>query len=157
VRAVWNGTSYGAGLIRVLLDQGVTVVEVDRPDRRTRRQRGKPDPIDAEAAARAVLAGVDAQKATGFPVAPACKAAGVTHSAYYTRTARRPHRNPLSASSRRPGWVAEICRIHARSKATCGAPRVHAALRRRGWAVNHKRVERLMRLHGVVGCRPRRR
>jgi transposase len=33
------------------------VVEVDRPDRRTRRQRGKSDPIDAEAAARAVLAG----------------------------------------------------------------------------------------------------
>jgi transposase len=50
--------SYGAGLTRVLLDQGVTVVEVDRPDRRTRRQRGKSDPIDAEAAARAVLAGV---------------------------------------------------------------------------------------------------
>jgi transposase len=50
--------SYGAGLTRVLLDQGVRVVEVDRPDRRTRRQRGKSDPIDAEAAARAVLAGV---------------------------------------------------------------------------------------------------
>jgi hypothetical protein len=33
------------------------VVEVDRPDRRTRRQRGRSDPIDAEAAARAVLAG----------------------------------------------------------------------------------------------------
>jgi transposase len=50
--------SYGAGLTRLLLDRGVDVVEVDRPDRRTRRQRGKSDPIDAEAAARAVLAGV---------------------------------------------------------------------------------------------------
>jgi transposase len=49
--------SYGAGLTRYLLDQHVAVVEVDRPDRRTRRQRGKSDPIDAEAAARAVLAG----------------------------------------------------------------------------------------------------
>ena len=49
--------SYGAGLTRFLLDAGVKVVEVDRPDRRTRRQRGKSDPIDAEAAARAVLAG----------------------------------------------------------------------------------------------------
>jgi transposase len=49
--------SYGAGLTRLLLDRGVNVVEVDRPDRRTRRQRGKSDPIDAEAAARAVLAG----------------------------------------------------------------------------------------------------
>jgi transposase len=33
------------------------VVEVNRPDRRVRRQRGKSDPIDAENAARAVLAG----------------------------------------------------------------------------------------------------
>jgi transposase len=49
--------SYGAGLTRYLLDQHVAVVEVDRPDRRTRRQRGKSDPIDAEAAARTVLAG----------------------------------------------------------------------------------------------------
>jgi transposase len=49
--------SYGAGLTRHLLDHGVKVVEVDRPDRRLRRQRGKSDPIDAVAAARAVLAG----------------------------------------------------------------------------------------------------
>jgi len=34
----------------LLLHQGVNVVEVDRPDWRTRRQRGKSDPIDAEAA-----------------------------------------------------------------------------------------------------------
>jgi putative transposase len=53
--------------------------------------------------------------------------------------------------------VAEIRRIHARSHGTYGAPRVHAELRRRGWAANHKRVERLMRAHGIVGYRPRRR
>ena len=39
------------------------MVEVDRPDRKTRRQRGKSDTIDAEAAARAVQAGT----ATGTP------------------------------------------------------------------------------------------
>jgi len=50
--------SYGAGLAGYLLHQQVVVIEVDRPDRRMRRQRGKSDPIDAEAAARAVLAGV---------------------------------------------------------------------------------------------------
>jgi transposase len=50
--------SYGAGLCRHLLAQGVNVIEVDRPDRRTRRAKGKSDPIDAECAARAVLAGV---------------------------------------------------------------------------------------------------
>jgi len=49
--------SYGAGLARALLGAGVAVVEVNRPHRHTRRQRGKSDPIDAEAAARKVLAG----------------------------------------------------------------------------------------------------
>jgi len=49
--------SYGAGLCRHLLAEGVRVLDVDRPDRRTRRTRGKSDPIDAESAARAVLAG----------------------------------------------------------------------------------------------------
>jgi putative transposase len=34
---------------------------------------------------------------------------------------------------------------------------VHAELRRRGWSANHRRVERLMRAHGIVGWRPRRR
>jgi transposase len=45
-------------LSRWLRARGVAVVEVDRPDRRTRRRRGKSDTADAEAAARAVLAGV---------------------------------------------------------------------------------------------------
>lgn len=49
--------SYGAGLCRHLLAAGVEVIEVDRPDRKTRRAKGKSDPIDAECAARAVLAG----------------------------------------------------------------------------------------------------
>jgi transposase len=48
---------YGAGLARFLGAQGQVVVEVHRPDRQARRRRGKSDPVDAEAAARAVLAG----------------------------------------------------------------------------------------------------
>jgi transposase len=55
--------AYGAGLARHLHDQGIDVLEVPRPDRRIRRQRGKSDPIDAEAAARTVLAG----NASGAP------------------------------------------------------------------------------------------
>jgi len=55
--------SYGAGLFRYLDAEGVTVIEVDRPNRRDRRRQGKSDPIDAIAAARAVLAGV----ATAIP------------------------------------------------------------------------------------------
>ncbi len=99
---------------------------------------------------------VDAQKAAGFAVAAACKAAGVTRSAYYAWTATTA-RGPSDRHREEVRLVAEIRRIHARSKATYGAPRVHAELRRRGWAANHKRVERLMRAHGVVGYRPRRR
>lgn len=49
---------YGAGLARHLNAQGVRMVEVDRPDRKARRFAGKSDPLDAQAAARAALAGV---------------------------------------------------------------------------------------------------
>jgi putative transposase len=99
---------------------------------------------------------VDAQKAAGFPVAAACQAAGVTRSAYYAWTA-----GAAQAAAERhreeARLVGEIRRIHARSRGIYGSPRVHAELGRRGWRVNHKRVERLMRAHGIVGWRPRRR
>ena len=49
--------SYGAGLARHLAAAGVEVVEVNRPNRQTRRRRGKSDTVDAEAAARAALSG----------------------------------------------------------------------------------------------------
>jgi transposase len=49
--------SYGAGLTRFLQAEGVTVIEVDRPDRKARRLEGKTDTVDAAAAARAVLSG----------------------------------------------------------------------------------------------------
>jgi transposase len=49
--------SYGAGLTRRLLAAGIDVIEVNRPDKTTRARHGKSDPIDAESAARQVLAG----------------------------------------------------------------------------------------------------
>jgi Transposase len=49
--------SYGAALSRHLPAAGVQVLDVNQPDKATRRRRGKTDAIDAEAAARAVLAG----------------------------------------------------------------------------------------------------
>jgi transposase InsO family protein len=99
---------------------------------------------------------VDAQKAAGFPVAAACTAAGVARSAYYAWTASTAQ-GPSDRHREEARLVAEIRRIHARSKGTYGAPRVTAELRRRGWSANHKRIERLMRTHGIVGYRPRRR
>ena len=55
--------SYGAGLCRFLQAAGVLVREVPRPKRQWRRRHGKSDPRDAEAAARALLAG----EALGIP------------------------------------------------------------------------------------------
>ena len=49
--------SYGAGLTWAVRRAGHRVVEVNRGDRRTRRTAGKSDTIDAEVAARSVLAG----------------------------------------------------------------------------------------------------
>ena len=55
--------TYGAALYRYLQSKGITVIEVNRPDRSKRRMHGKSDPLDAENAARAVLAGT----ATAIP------------------------------------------------------------------------------------------
>lgn len=65
-RAGIEGTcSYGAGLTRFLEGSGVLILEINRPNRSRRRNRGKSDPTDAESAARAVLA----DDATGVPKA----------------------------------------------------------------------------------------
>jgi transposase len=59
-------SSYGAGLTRHLRARSIEVLEVERPERRRRSSRRsveKTDPSDAEAAARAVLAG----EASGVP------------------------------------------------------------------------------------------
>ena len=55
--------SYGSGLARYLRRAGVTVIEVDRPNREERRRSGKSDPLDAIEAARAALSG----RASGKP------------------------------------------------------------------------------------------
>lgn len=57
IAGVEGTNSYGAGLTRALQDAGIDVVEVNRPDRAARRRRGKSDPLDAYAAARAALSG----------------------------------------------------------------------------------------------------
>lgn len=50
--------SYGAGLTSAVRRSGHRVIEVNREDRRSRRANGKSDTLDAETAARSVLAGV---------------------------------------------------------------------------------------------------
>ncbi len=55
--AVESTGAYAAGLTRYLREHDVAVIEVNQPHAHTRRRRGKSDPIDAETAARLVLAG----------------------------------------------------------------------------------------------------
>jgi len=55
--------AYGAGLARYLAEGGIVVIEVDRPNRATRRREGKSDTIDAIEAARAAHSG----RASGVP------------------------------------------------------------------------------------------
>lgn len=83
---------------------------------------------------------VDAQEAAGFSVAAACSAAGVTRSAYYAW--RTSAQEPSERQREEARLLGEIRRIHTRSAGVYGSPRVHAELGRRGWRVNHKRVER---------------
>lgn len=55
--AVEGTGSYGAGLASYLRRQTMRVVEVSGVDRRKRRRDGKDDTLDAESAARSLLAG----------------------------------------------------------------------------------------------------
>ncbi|MEU8718705.1 IS3 family transposase [Streptomyces sp. NPDC048663] len=103
---------------------------------------------------------IDAEKATeanpgGYSVALLCRTLGVPRSTYYAHVASRPVR----CVRRRVEdvLVDEIRVLHAGSRGAYGAPRIHAALRRAGRAVNRKKVERLMRRHRIVGITRRRR
>ncbi len=70
-------------------------IEVDRPDRRMRRNKGKSDTIDAESAARNVLSG----ETTAIPKAQ-------------DATSRHPH-SAAHPSFRRHGARAGVHQIHA--------------------------------------------
>jgi putative transposase len=93
--------------------------------------------------------------ADGVPVATACRVLHVSTSGYYAWRDR-----PTSTRERSNLELVEVIRtIHADSRGTYGSPRVHAELRlgAPGLAVSRKRVERLMRAHGIVGVHCRRR
>lgn len=70
-------SSYGAGFTAAARAAGLQVVEVNRPDRAERRRRGKSDPIDAYAAARAVWSG----RATSAPKDTSVEAIRALHNA----------------------------------------------------------------------------
>jgi putative transposase len=82
-----------------------------------------------------------------------CRVLGVSPSGYYAWQAR-----PCSARAEADTLLTErIEKIHARSRETYGAPRVHAELRDEGVRVGKKRVARLMRAAGLQGVSRRKR
>lgn len=93
---------------------------------------------------------VAARKAEGFPITAACEVAEVSTTAF-NDWRRRDAAGPTEAEADEARLVAELREIHDDSDGTYGEPRMTPELRARGWVVNHKRVERLMRVHGIVG------
>ena len=81
-----------------------------------------------------------------------CRVLKVSRAAYYHWSIY-----PLSARARADLALSErIAAIHARSRQTYGAPRVHAELQACGDLHGRKRVARLMRRAGLAGRFPRR-
>ena len=78
---------------------------------------------------------------------------GVARAGYYAWASHPPSRRTLDDA-----YLGEqIRQIHARSRGTSGAPRVHAELRLGlEVGVGRKRVARLMREHGLQGTHRRR-
>lgn len=93
---------------------------------------------------------VVARKAEGFPITAACRVAGVSTSAFDDWRRRRAA-GPTAAEVEEGRLVEAIRQIHDEFDGTYGEPRMTPELRARGWEVNHKRVERLMRVHGIAG------
>ncbi|MGH7567874.1 MAG: IS3 family transposase [Gemmatimonadales bacterium] len=96
--------------------------------------------------ARAGFEFVRANQAT-YPVRPLCRLLGVSPSGYYAWRRRGPSAR-AQVNAQLLVWIRAI---HRASREAYGAPNIQAELQETGWRVNHKRVARLMRLHGIVG------
>lgn len=87
-----------------------------------------------------------------FPIAAMARVLGVSKAGYYAWRQR-----PASAHAMADAVLLKRVRtIHASSRQTYGAPRVHADLRGRGERHSRKRIARLMREAGLMGASHRR-
>lgn len=84
--------SYGVGLASYVRRQALRVVEVSHGDRRKRRSQGKDDTLDAETAARSVLAGL----ATAIPKSADGAAEMVRQTKSHATQRSRPGAPPSS-------------------------------------------------------------
>jgi putative transposase len=95
---------------------------------------------------------IHAEKAN-HRIARLCQVLGVARSGYYAWCRREPSRRSRADQL----LTARIRTIHQQSRATYGAPRIHAELRAQGVRCGRKRIARLMRHTGLIGCHRRRR
>jgi putative transposase len=82
-----------------------------------------------------------------LPIALQCRLLGVSTSGYYAWRNRAPSTRATADAA----LTARIRAIHASSRQTYGAPRIHAELDKRGEHVGRKRVARLMQAAGLAG------
>lgn len=87
-----------------------------------------------------------------YPVRTLCDLLQVRRSGYYAWR----HRQETARAIANRRLAQEIVRVHRQKQGRYGSPRVTQQLRREGHICNHKRVERLMRQHGLKGCSSRR-
>ena len=87
-----------------------------------------------------------------WPVRVMCDALGVSPSSYYAWRSRPE--SPRKIANRE--LLVDIRRVHTDHRGRYGAPRIHAELRAEGRTVSRKRVERIMRRHGIRARVPRR-
>jgi transposase InsO family protein len=95
---------------------------------------------------------IEAEQAGEHNVKRACELMKVSRSAYYQHV--RGEQSPRQREDQT--LTAKIIQVHAASRGTYGAPRVHAELADAGLRHGRKRVARLMRGAGVCGKNPRR-
>ena len=87
-----------------------------------------------------------------FPVSVMARVLGVSKAGFYAWL-RRPASSHAQANA---ALLKRIRTVHATSRETYGAPRVHAELRADGERHGRKRIARLMREAGLVGASRRR-
>jgi putative transposase len=87
-----------------------------------------------------------------FPIATMARVLGVSEAGYHAWRHRPPSAHAVADAT----LLKRVRTIHATSRATYGAPRVHAQLRADGEKHGRKRIARLMRMAGLVGASRRR-
>ncbi len=93
---------------------------------------------------------VDAQKAL-HDIAALCRLLKVSRSGYYSWASRPPSKREVADSV----LTIQIQDAFDANRKVYGAPRIHAELAQADVRVGRKRIARLMRQAGIVGCHRR--